>query len=202
MSERKKHHKKGISALELQRKLGINCYKTAWTLEHKIREAMFSSGNFPLKNLVEADETYVGGAVEGKAGRGAAGKSLVAGTVEVNPETEAMGRAYLKKIPTHSSDELSAFINPRVAKGAKVKTDGLPSYNFLYFEYKHITTKVKDTKNKGEVLPKFHIVISNFKTWMRVLLTVFRTNISSAILKNTLSDSTTAGNLTIFSINY
>jgi len=160
-------NKKGISALELQRKLGINCYKTAWMLEHKIREAMFSSGAFPLKDLVEADETYVGGTVEGKAGRGAAGKSLVAGAVEVNPETEAVGRAYLQKIPTHSTDELSSFINRRVAKGAKVKTDGLPSYNFLDTEYEHITTKVKNAENKGDILPKFHIVVSNFKTWMR-----------------------------------
>jgi len=159
--------KKGISALELQRKLGINCYKTSWLLLHKIREAMVSSGNFPLKNLVEADETYVGGAAEGKAGRGAQGKSLVAGAVEVNPETEAMGRAYLQKIQTHSTGELGAFINHRVAKGTKVKTDGLPSYNFLDAEYEHITTKAKDVQSKGELLPKFHIVISNFKTWMR-----------------------------------
>ena len=34
--------KKGISALELQRKLGIKSYKTSWLLMHKIRIAMSS----------------------------------------------------------------------------------------------------------------------------------------------------------------
>jgi transposase-like protein len=159
--------KKGISAMELQRKLGIKAYNTAWLLLHKLREAMVSSGEFPLKTLVEADETYVGGAKQGKAGRGAKGKNLVAAAVEVDPETEAMGRAYLKKIPTHSMKELSSFINSRVAKGTKIKTDGLPSYNFLEIEYDHVTTKAKDIENKRELLPKVHIVIANFKTWMR-----------------------------------
>jgi transposase-like protein len=159
--------KKGISALELQRKLNIRSYQTAWLLEHKLRKAMVSSGKFPLKIMVETDETYVGGAQEGKAGRGARGKSLVAGAVEVNPETEAMGRAYLQKIQTHSTSELGAFINNRVAKGTKVKTDGLPSYNFLDAEYEHITTKAKDVDNKGELLPKVHIVIANLKMWLR-----------------------------------
>ncbi len=36
--------KKGVSALELQRKVGIKSYKTAWLLMHKIRMAMSSSG--------------------------------------------------------------------------------------------------------------------------------------------------------------
>ena len=59
---------KGISALELQRKLGLKSYQTAWLLLHKLRKAMASSGQFPLRTMVEADETYIGGAKEGKAG--------------------------------------------------------------------------------------------------------------------------------------
>jgi len=160
-------NKKGISALELQRKLGIKCYKTVWLLLHKIREAMVSSGVFPLKDLVEADETYVGGVVEGKAGRGAGGKNLIAAAVEVNADTDSMGRAYMQKIQTHSAKEIGTFIQKRVKKGSRVKTDGLPSYDFLKAEYEHIRTKAKDMENKGELLPKVHIVISNFKTWMR-----------------------------------
>ena len=159
--------KKGFSALELQRKLGIKAYNTAWLLLHKIREAMFSSGDFPLKILVEADETYVGGAQAGKAGRGAEGKNLVAAAVEVDPESKVIGRAYLQKIQTHSIKELGSFIHQRVAIGTTVKTDGLPSYNFLDAEYVHITTKAKDLEDKAELLPKVHIVIANFKTWLR-----------------------------------
>jgi transposase-like protein len=53
--------KKGISGSELQRKLGISSYKTAWLLLHKIREAMSPKGIIKLKTEVEVDETFVGG---------------------------------------------------------------------------------------------------------------------------------------------
>ena len=56
--------KKGMSAHELHRALGIT-YKSAWFLCHRIREAMDgATGNGPLggpNEVVEADETYVGG---------------------------------------------------------------------------------------------------------------------------------------------
>jgi transposase-like protein len=50
--------KKGVSALQMQRHLGIN-YRTAWHLCHRIRKAMVQ--NFILDgDAVEVDETYVG----------------------------------------------------------------------------------------------------------------------------------------------
>jgi transposase-like protein len=55
--------KKGISALQLQRMLGVT-YKTAWFLCHRIREAMTTAPNGPLGGegkIVEADETWIGG---------------------------------------------------------------------------------------------------------------------------------------------
>ncbi len=48
--------KKGMSALQVQRHLGIN-YRTAWHLCHRIREAM-KDGSI-LSGQVEADETYM-----------------------------------------------------------------------------------------------------------------------------------------------
>src|SRR5882672_10346493 len=47
--------KKGISACQLQRHLGVN-YRTAWHLAHRIREAMQDGGL--LTGVVEADRTY------------------------------------------------------------------------------------------------------------------------------------------------
>src|SRR5271157_6639875 len=58
--------KKGISAKQLQRDLGIGGYKTAWYLNHRIREAMAEIDPQPLGGTVEIDETYVGGKVKGK----------------------------------------------------------------------------------------------------------------------------------------
>ena len=57
--------KKGVSALQMHRMMGIT-YKTAWFLNHRIREAM---GLDPKKSgpiggpgkIIESDETYVGG---------------------------------------------------------------------------------------------------------------------------------------------
>lgn len=48
--------KKGMSALQLQRHLGVN-YRTAWHLAHRIREAMQDGGM--LSGIVEVDETYL-----------------------------------------------------------------------------------------------------------------------------------------------
>ncbi|HEX3356317.1 MAG TPA: IS1595 family transposase [Tepidisphaeraceae bacterium] len=59
--------KKGISALQIQRNLGLGSYKTAWHLAHRIREAMRCE---PLQNKlkgdVQVDETYVGPSRAGK----------------------------------------------------------------------------------------------------------------------------------------
>lgn len=49
--------KKGMSALQVQRHLGVN-YRTAWHLCHRIREAM-QEGKGLLTGVVEVDETYL-----------------------------------------------------------------------------------------------------------------------------------------------
>jgi transposase-like protein len=54
--------KKGMSALQLSRMLGIT-YKSAWFLTHRIREAMTPKTVGPIggaNKVVEADETVIG----------------------------------------------------------------------------------------------------------------------------------------------
>lgn len=57
--------KKGISAKQLQRHLGVG-YKTAWYLAHRIRKAMEETDRPLLSGVVEMDETYVGGKRRGQ----------------------------------------------------------------------------------------------------------------------------------------
>jgi transposase-like protein len=56
--------KKGVSAHQLMRMLGIGSYRTAWFMAHRIREAMNPGSNDePLggrDKVVEADETFIG----------------------------------------------------------------------------------------------------------------------------------------------
>lgn len=81
--------KKGVSALQLQRNLGV-AYRTAWYLSHRLREAMAGDGGV-LTGIVEVDETYVGGKAKNMhkkqreekiGGRGVHGKDTVFGMVE------------------------------------------------------------------------------------------------------------------------
>jgi transposase-like protein len=58
--------KKGVSASQLQRQLGI-AYSSAWFMCHRVREAMTESplaeklGGAGTSGIVEVDETYIGG---------------------------------------------------------------------------------------------------------------------------------------------
>ena len=157
--------KKGLSAMELQRKLGIRSYRTAWTLLHKIRSAMASSEAFPLSNAVEVDETYIGGRHHGKRGRGAEGKSLVAAAVET--DGRSMGRAYLKVIENASMTSLNSFMSSHVLSGVTVRSDAFQSYAFLRQNYIHKPITSSHQVAKGDTLPKIHIVIANLKMWLR-----------------------------------
>jgi transposase-like protein len=78
--------KKGISAKQLQRTLGVS-YKTAWYLGHRIRSAMEDGSPVPLEGIVEIDETWIGGRkrhVKDESER--SNKSVVLGAVERSGE--------------------------------------------------------------------------------------------------------------------
>ena len=62
--------KNGISALSLQRSLGLGTCQTSWLCLHKLRKAMVRPGRGRLSWTVEVDETYIGGTREGKGGVG------------------------------------------------------------------------------------------------------------------------------------
>jgi hypothetical protein len=108
--------KGGISAMELQRQMGFGSYGTAWAWLHKIRRAMVVPGRQPLSDRVEADETLVGGPKPGKPGRGASGKTVVAGAVESRrgkARGRRLGRLRLQAVRDASAGSLVGFLGKR-----------------------------------------------------------------------------------------
>ena len=118
--------KQGVSALTLHRVTELGSYQSAWTMTHKLRSVMHQSGRDRLIGRVEMDETFIGGDRHGTFGRGAAGKTLVAGAIE--RRGTGFGRARLQIIPDASSASLADFIRTYVSPGATLITDGWPPY--------------------------------------------------------------------------
>ena len=70
--------KNGVSAMNLQRVLGLRSYKTAWTVLHKLRRAMVLPGRDRLQGRVEVDEAFIGGKQEGVHRRQTETKAMIA----------------------------------------------------------------------------------------------------------------------------
>lgn len=139
--------KKGISACQLQRELGMKSYKGAWRMLRLIRECM---GREDYKDtfeaIVEVDETYVGGKPRkgnvhferetaekfNKRGRGSKSKTPVIGVKErstgrvhcVVATTNADGRKLTGK-------QLLSVLNDVCKEGTTVMTDQYSGYNII-----------------------------------------------------------------------
>jgi len=161
-------HKAGISALQLQKDLGLGSYKTAWAWLHKVRSALRERPEFRLTGLVEADETYVGARHErGAPGRTLRGKSLVAAVVE--NRGERAGALRLEVLPDASQPELGPFVRGAIDQAtATVRTDGWSGYGDLREHgAQHRAVVQGDPARAATILPWSHIVFSNLKGWLR-----------------------------------
>jgi len=156
--------KRGLSALELQRQMGLKFYEPAYHMLQKMRRAMVAPGRSMLGGRVEVDETYIGGPEPGARGRGALGKALVVGAVEVRDR--GAGRVRLRVIARANAHDLHKFVRENVEEGATLVTDGSPSYDGLY-GYKRIEQIVGQAGlHADDVLPRFHTMVGNLKAWL------------------------------------
>ena len=161
-------HSNGISALQLQRQLGLGSYKTAWLLCAKLRRSMVASGRSPLAGIVEVDETEIAcrsktDPLRGSGGRSHQGKLLVAGAVEVQDGGAGPGRLRLAEIADYSAGSLHGFLKANLAPGATARTDGWSGYPGTrdINHDPHVIGKMA----AHIVLPWAHRIFSNLKVW-------------------------------------
>lgn len=158
------NQKHGISALGLQRSLGIGSYHTAWEWLYKLRHAMVRPGRDNISGTIEVDETYVGGKKTGKRGRGADGKVLVLIAAQI--DGKRIGRIRLKRIPDASSDSLNQAIKETIEPSSTIITDGWEGYSKVKtFGYAHNIAK-KESCVGENLLPKCNMVASLLKRWL------------------------------------
>jgi len=117
------NQKHGVSALGLQRLLGLGSYQFAWTILQKLRTAMVRPGRDRLRGAVEVDESYVGGIEQGVRGRGTNKKFIVGIAIEML-SPKGFGRVRLRRIRDVSGDSLVPFVCDAVEPGAVVRSDG------------------------------------------------------------------------------
>lgn len=117
--------KKGISAKQLERMLGVT-YKTAWFMAHRIREAMTSDASGLLGGgggTVEADETYWGTSQKkGRTARGYAHKMKVVSLVEREGKVRSF---HVKDV---KASTLKEVLVSNVDKSANLMTDEASMY--------------------------------------------------------------------------
>lgn len=133
-------HKKGISALQLHRELGVT-EKTAWFMIHRIRK-IYEQEKKPtvkLKNVM-CDECFIGGInrwrhsdkkVKKSQGRSFKDKTPVMGMLELGGEL----RAFV--IPSTKSRWIQSQVRKNVEPGSLLMTDEWGAYKGLGSEYFH-----------------------------------------------------------------
>jgi transposase-like protein len=159
------NQKNGVSALGLQRLLGLGSYETAWRCLHKLRSAMIRPGRQRLRGDVEVDETFIGGRRKGSSGIGK--KTGVAIAAEVRGE--GTGRIRLRPLTTVDSHSLREFVESAVEPGSRLITDGHRDYSALKWAgYDHRPTVLSGHGKEAStaVLPRVHRVAALLKRWL------------------------------------
>jgi transposase-like protein len=159
--------KHGVSALGVQRSLGLGSYQTAWAMLHRYRLAMVRPGRERLSGHIEVDEGYVGGVESGVDGRKTDTKAIVAIAVEIkNPK--GFGRIRLKHVPDVTAESLLPFIDEAVQEGSTLHTDGWQAYWKLPERgYEHERTVMRRQRDPAHiVMPGVHRVASLLQRWL------------------------------------
>jgi transposase-like protein len=145
--------KKGMSALQFQRMLGIT-YRAAWFMAHRLRHAMAEDGSLNLMSgVVEVDETYIGGkrraGGRNRNGKPAVGRPQPGDAVKtpVFALVQRGGRAVAFPVERVDGKTLQTAIRKRVESSTRMMSDELHAYDALNMGFKsHETIKHSEGK--------------------------------------------------------
>lgn len=169
------NQKQGVSALGLQRVLGLASYQTAWAMLHRFRRAMVRPDRELLTGTVEVDEVYLTlrrgpGAPHQKPGSKSHDRSHlvpIAVAVEIH-HPKGFGRIRLRRIEGPTKGSVLPFVRTHVALGTTVRTDGSPIYVPLadegYLHDPHVL--LGSSAPAHEPLPGVHRVAALIKRWL------------------------------------
>ena len=124
--------KKGVSAHQLMRMLGIGSYRTAWFMAHRVREAMADRDPEPLGGkgkTVEVDETFIGKPdATFVNGKGWVGKRGTATKRKVITLVERGGRSVSVKVEDLTIQTIKTVLGTHVVLDSTLNTDEAQHY--------------------------------------------------------------------------
>ena len=171
------NQKQGVTALGLQRVLGLGSYQTAWAMLHRLRRAMVRPGRERLSGVVEVDESIVGRSVANsardvkkkkkKSNQIVANRSVIAIAVEIK-EPKGFGRIRLRRVPDTSAASVLPFVKDSIEPGSLVRTDGSWAYHRLtrhgYRRDRNVMLGANDPAHVS--MPGVHRVAALLKRWL------------------------------------
>ena len=170
--------KKGFSAAELQRQLGMKRYEPVFRLYHKLRVVMGKRDDrYRLEDMVEYDEAFVGKSTKAKVrsklkrGRGTQKQSKVAvmaeSTVLEDPESGKLDKSCryfkMKKIKNLEAKTAQTLIKEYIDYDSVLQTDKSTTFSDLSDCIDVHVREISGTDKGKFNLRWVHIAISNLK---------------------------------------
>jgi transposase-like protein len=166
------NQKQGVSALGLQRVLGLGSYETAWAMLHRLRRAMVRPDREPLSGQVEIDETYLplGDRQEPDIpkNRKSHTTQVLVGIAVERRGRSGFGRVRLRYLVRDSEQFVLPFVLNAIAPGSEVYSDGSAAYRSLSQRgYRHYAHVMRGSPHRAhEQLPGVHRVASLLQRWI------------------------------------
>jgi transposase-like protein len=147
-------HKKGISSVQLAKDIAVT-QKTAWFMAQRIRNCFFLGDEDQLENVVEVDETFVGGKNKNRhhdkkvpmsTGRSYKDKTPVFGMLQRG------GKLIAYVIPDTKASTIQPIIHKKLHPDARLISDEWLAYSGMgaYFEHSIINHGKKEYVNKED----------------------------------------------------